>query len=63
MLKRLTRKLITLSALVVILSAVSFAPASTNNHQRFCFDGPLTEDCPTGRYCCDLSGNCTCGGN
>jgi len=60
MLKRLTRKLITLSALVAILAVVSFVPSG---RQVFCFDGPITDDCATGRYCCDLSGNCTCGGN
>ncbi len=61
---KLTRKLITLSVLVVALAAVSVAPASTRRQiDVFCLDGPITDDCQTGRYCCDLSGNCTCGGN
>ena len=60
MIKQLTRKLITLSVLVVTLAAVSLAPASSRNSQRFCFDGPITAECGCGNYCCDLSGNCTC---
>ena len=61
MLKRLTCKLITLFVLIGTFAAIYTVPASSTN--RFCFDGPITEDCATGRYCCDLSGNCTCGGN
>ena len=60
MLKRISRKLITLSVLVVTLAAVSFVPASSKNRQRFCFDGPITAECGCGNYCCDLSGYCTC---
>lgn len=60
MLKRLTRKFIILSVLVVTLAAVSSTPASSNNRQLLCFDGPITVDCTSGYYCCDLSGNCTC---
>jgi hypothetical protein len=59
---KLTRKLIILSVLVVTLATASFAPASTKHRiDVFCFDGPITEDCMSGRTCCDLSGNCTCG--
>lgn len=63
MLKRLARKLLVLSVLIAALTAASSAPASSTNTRRFCYDGPITDDCPTGRYCCDLSGNCTCGLN
>jgi hypothetical protein len=63
MLKRLKRKLITLSALAVILAAVSFTPASSTNRILICFDAPITADCQTGVVCCDtLSGLCQCGG-
>jgi hypothetical protein len=64
MLKRLTRKLITFSSLVVILAAVSFTPASSTNRQiLICFEMPITADCDAGYMCCDtVSGTCQCGG-
>jgi hypothetical protein len=62
MLKRLTRKLITLSVLVVALGAVSFASAPSNNNRRYCVDVPIcTDGCCSGYWCCDRWGNCTCG--
>jgi hypothetical protein len=60
MLKRLTRRLITLSVVVIILAAVSFAPATSRNRQLFCFEGPITNECDCGYYCCDSYGNCNC---
>ena len=67
MLKRLTRKLITLSAVVVILGAVSFTPASSTpasstNQQLYCYYDIVTPECPTGWVCCDdfTAKNCWC---
>lgn len=62
MLKRLTRKLITLSALVVILAAVSLTPASSTNQQLYCYYDIVTAECPTGWVCCDdfTAKNCWC---
>ena len=60
MLKRLTVKFISLSVLVLTLATASSAPGSSANHQLLCFQGPITNDCASGYYCCDLSGNCTC---
>jgi hypothetical protein len=59
MLKRLTRKLIGLSALVVILGAVSFTPASSTNLYPYCFYDVVTAECPTGWVCCD-GNSCWC---
>jgi hypothetical protein len=59
MLKRLTRKLIGLSALVVILTAVSFTPASSTNLYPYCFYDVVTVECPTGWVCCD-GNSCWC---
>ena len=61
MLKRLTGKLITLSALVVIVGALSFTPASSTNRILICQEMPITADCETGLLCCDtISGQCQC---
>jgi hypothetical protein len=60
MLKRLTRKLFTVVVLCAALTTVSYAPASSTNRQMFCFDGPITNECDCGYYCCDRFGNCTC---
>jgi hypothetical protein len=62
MLKRLTRKLITLSAVVVILGAVSFTPASSTNQQLYCYYDIVTAECPSGWVCCDdfTARNCWC---
>lgn len=63
MLKRFTRKLILVSAVVFILGAVSFTPASSTNRILICFEIPLSAECPTGLMCCDtVSGTCQCGG-
>ena len=59
MLKRLTRKLITLSVLVFTLATVSFASASSTNQYPFCFYDVVTAECPTGWVCCD-GNNCWC---
>jgi len=53
MLKRLTRKLVTLSVLVFALAAVSLTSASSINKYPYCFYDQVTVDCPTGWYCCD----------
>lgn len=61
MLKKLTRKLITLSVLCVALAAVSSTSASSSTRRMLiCFDMP--EGCPGGeKYCCDRqSGDCWC---
>lgn len=60
MLKTLTRKLITLSVLVVALAAFSSASASSaTSRMLICFDVP--EGCPGGqKYCCDRQTD-TCG--
>ena len=61
MLKRLTRKLITLSMLCVALAAFSSASASSaTSRMLICVDMP--EGCPGGeKYCCDRqSGFCGC---
>jgi hypothetical protein len=50
MLKRLTRKLITLSVVLFILASVSFTPASSTNQQLYCYYDIVTAECPTG-YC------------
>jgi hypothetical protein len=59
MLKRLTRKLIAVSAVVVILAAVSFTPASSTKAYPYCFYDIVTAECPTGWVCCD-GNNCWC---
>jgi len=63
----LLRRLLVLAFLVgclvtsgAILPASQAAPASSTNRRMLCFDGPVTDDCPTGLYCCDKTG-CTCG--
>jgi hypothetical protein len=55
MLKRLTRKLITLSVLVVALAAVSSAPASATSFNWECYQAldPNTGECVI--ICCDGS--------
>jgi hypothetical protein len=58
MLKRLALKLITLSALVAALTAVSSAPASAKNY--YCFDAPMESGCPT--YICCRDNDCWCVG-
>lgn len=61
MLKKLTRKLITLSVLCVALAVVSFTPASSSTRRMLiCFDMP--EGCVGNqKYCCDRqSGDCYC---
>ena len=61
MLKRLTRKLITLSVLVVALAIVSStSAASSTRRMLICVHMP--EGCPIGEmYCCDRqSGDCWC---
>ena len=62
MLKRLTRKLITLSVLVVALSAVSLTPAKSTNQQLYCYYDIVTAECPSGWVCCDdfSARNCWC---
>jgi hypothetical protein len=61
MLKRLTRKLVTLSVLCAALAAVSSAALSTNS-RAYCYEVPLCAyDCCSGYYCCDRWGNCYCG--
>jgi len=63
MLKRLTGRFVVLSALVFILGAVSFTPASSSKRILICFEMPITAECQDGIMCCDtLSGNCQCGG-
>jgi hypothetical protein len=62
MLKRLSRKLITLSVLVVALVTVSFAPVSSANNRGYCYEVPICSDgCCSGYVCCDRWGNCSCG--
>lgn len=62
MLKRLTRKLLTLSVLVAALAAVSSSSASSTNSRRYCVDVPICYgDCCSGYWCCDRWGNCSCG--
>ena len=60
--KRLTRKLITLSVLVVTLAFVSFTPASSTNQQQYCYYDIVTAECPTGWVCCEdfTAKNCWC---
>ena len=60
MLKRLTRKLITLSILCAALAAFSSASAASSTRRiLICFDVP--EGCPGGqKYCCDRQTD-TCG--
>jgi hypothetical protein len=58
MLKRLTRKLLTLSMLVVALAAVSSTPASSASSRRFCYEAPIETGCVY--LCCDFTGNCWC---
>ena len=61
MLKRLTRKLITLTVLVFALAVMSFASAAATNQYLYCFYDLVTAECPTGWYCCDTSSNsCWC---
>jgi|SRR6185503_2525608 len=62
MLKRLTRKLITLSVLVFALATVSFTSASSTNQQLYCYYDIVTAECPTGWVCCDdtTARNCWC---
>ena len=62
MLKRLTRKLITLSVLVITLAAMSFPAASSTNQTLYCYYDIVTAECPSGWVCCDdFSGrNCWC---
>ena len=62
MLKRLTRKLITLSVLVFTLAAVSFTPAASTKQYPYCFYDMVTAECPTGWICCDdtTGKNCWC---
>jgi hypothetical protein len=61
MLKKLTRKLVILSALIAALAAVSSNPASSSPRRMLiCVDMP--EGCPGNeKYCCDRqSGDCYC---
>ena len=62
MLKRLTRKLITLAVLVFTLAAVSSSSASSANQQLYCYYDIVTAECPTGWVCCDdfTARNCWC---
>jgi len=64
MLKRLSRKLITLSVLVVALATISSAPASSSNNRGYCVEVPICSgdySCCSGYWCCDNWGNCSCG--
>ena len=58
MLKRLTRKLLTLSVLCAALAAVASSPAKSPG--RYCLPGEITNECTSGLWCCDRNG-CTCG--
>ena len=61
MLKRLTRKLVTLSVLCAALAAVSSAPASSANRRIvICYPAPV-DFCESGYYCCHDDGSCKCG--
>lgn len=61
MLKKLTRKLVTLSVLVAALAAVSSTPALSTG-RAYCYEVPICAyDCCNGYYCCDRWGNCYCG--
>jgi hypothetical protein len=61
MLKRLTRKLFTLVVLCAALTCVASAAASSTRGIWICLDGPITQDCLSGSYCCDpSSGYCVC---
>lgn len=61
MLKRLTRKLFTLVVLCAALTSMGSTPASSTHRIWICWDVPITQDCPSGYYCCDYSsGYCTC---
>jgi hypothetical protein len=63
MLKRLTRKLVTLSVLVAAITALSSTPGPSANGGPYCLREPVTAECPSGIWCCpsDLSGECWCG--
>lgn len=62
MLKRLTRKLVTLFVLVIALAAASSTAASSTNGRAYCVEVPMCAyDCCNGYWCCDRWGNCYCG--
>lgn len=60
MLKRLTRKLIILSVLVVALATVSSAPNTSVNRSWPLCDWVTLDVCPSGYMCCDREHNCWC---
>lgn len=43
------------------LAAPQDGPPGSSPAARYCYDGPMTADCPGGYWCCDKTG-CTCGG-
>jgi hypothetical protein len=60
MLKKLTRKLVILSALVAAIAAVSSTPASSTYGGPFCLRDPSFADCPSQIVCCTGMGDCSC---
>jgi hypothetical protein len=68
LISRVKRPLALVALVLALVLSGAFHPSSrvastapSTNNQMLCFDGPVTDDCPTGRYCCDKTG-CTCGG-
>ena len=65
MLKRLTRKFLTLFVLVAALAAVSSTSARSTISRGgvFCVDAPMESECPPGTLlCCNDYGGCWCSG-
>lgn len=63
---RLKRPLALVALVLTFVLSGAFLPQSrvastapSTNGRMLCLDGPVTDDCPTGYWCCDKSG-CTC---